>query len=498
MQLLWGDGMTVIRGNDSPNALLGTAGDDVIFGNGGDDTINGGSGNDRILGGAGTESASGGAGNDTFIFYSGAEAGFEETIDGGSGFDTLLLSSAQSTPGAGTLHFDFEFATIASIERLQLGSALNDITANITLSGLASTPFSPRLEFVGGAGADTVNFQVYGNLDLRGATFTNWHANDHVAIHAWDRSTVNGTGQADDIWVEGSFGLLKGNGGDDVFHLTSLGVVQEKIDGGAGRDSIVLDETGHLAQDALINIEDIVFAWSGAPDAPEFRADFYSDAFDVGMANPFFHFVDADAQVNAVQVFMTFDNSFSAAGFTFENWGAGNVVGVFGSGGSDTITGSVVNDELDGQGGNDLIRSGLGDDSLFGGAGDDRMNGGDGNDQLSGESGADILVGGLGNDSFAYLGAEDSGIGATLRDRILDFSLGDKIDLSALDASATMAGDQAFVLDADGVLTEGEIQFAGHLNTVIRINLDADPEADMEIVLKGVAPGSLSPSDFIL
>jgi serralysin len=76
-----------------------------------------------------------------------------------------------------------------------------------------------------------------------------------------------------------------------------------------------------------------------------------------------------------------------------------------------------------------------------------RLNGGAGDDRLIGGDGVDYLTGGAGNDIFvAEINATKVGSksGAISLDVILDFSAGDKIDLSGIDANPNEAGIQAF------------------------------------------------------
>jgi Ca2+-binding RTX toxin-like protein len=455
-----------IEGGEGDDRLLGQLGDDLIIGDVGNDTIGGGDGSDWIFGNVGADSVNGGAGNDTFEFRAALDVGGVETIHGGSGFDTLLLSSEGSLAGAGPIQLAFENPDISSIECLQFNSSLNDIAAEFLFDRPVEIGFSSHLEFVGGSGKDSVDFNLGdGNLslDLRGATFTNWSAEDRVEIHSSDYyCTVNGTGQADEIWLGLLGNHVNGNGGDDLF-VVDIGVSQATIDGGSGWDSLVI--RGSAVVDDLNrfrSIEEIRFESTGIGGRDFYFMTLWSDAFDLGFANPFFHFTDADAVKQTVQVFMSdADTYFSAAGFTFENWSVENRVLVLGSVNNDKIIGSTVGDYLIGSGG------------------------------------LDVLVGGMGNDTFAFESI-DSGIGQGNRDRILDFAGGDLIDLSYMDANASLVGDQAFVLDTDNILTEGEIRLRGNLNTLVQLNLDANTDVDMEIVLCGVAPGSIAADDFIL
>ncbi|MBD0270827.1 MAG: calcium-binding protein [Acetobacteraceae bacterium] len=117
-----------------------------------------------------------------------------------------------------------------------------------------------------------------------------------------------------------------------------------------------------------------------------------------------------------------------------------------GTAGADTLAGGTGHDSITGEGGNDTLQGSSGNDTLLGGAGYDALMGGDGSDRLAGGTEADVLIGGAGADRFVFSSVADG------NDRIQDFtrSQGDKIDLSAIDADPTAAGDQAFMF-ADGI-----------------------------------------------
>lgn len=107
-----------------------------------------------------------------------------------------------------------------------------------------------------------------------------------------------------------------------------------------------------------------------------------------------------------------------------------------------------------------LIAVGGIENTLSGGNGDDTITGGTGADRIIGGSGADALRGGGGNDAFVFLWA--AGATAASRDTILDFGSGteargtDLIDVSLIDADATIAGNQMFTF---GGTTEKGVGF---------------------------------------
>lgn len=146
--------------------------------------------------------------------------------------------------------------------------------------------------------------------------------------------------------------------------------------------------------------------------------------------------------------------------------------------------------------------------------GDDHANvlsGGAGNDVLAGRGGSDTLIGGAGADSFVYRAA-DNGV-----DRIVDFQQGlDKIDVSAIDASAFATGNDAFSLvsrlsheieDRPGSLViSHETQYLGTIEryglplyqdvTIVKGYVDGDSTADFQLTLTGNL--ALTASDFVL
>jgi Ca2+-binding RTX toxin-like protein len=148
-------------------------------------------------------------------------------------------------------------------------------------------------------------------------------------------------------------------------------------------------------------------------------------------------------------------------------------------------------------------RSGTGNDLdnvMTGNAGKNVLAGGIGNDTLRGLDAADTLTGGANADTFQFLALRDSGPQANSRDTITDFNAaeGDRIDLSALDAMASQAGDQAFVLDADNSFSEGEIRITlvGAGQYLVEANANADAGAEFSImVFSATAPVA---GDFIL
>lgn len=143
------------------------------------------------------------------------------------------------------------------------------------------------------------------------------------------------------------------------------------------------------------------------------------------------------------------------------------------------------------------ITGNSGNNILVGGGGTDHLSGGSGNDLLRGGVGLDYLTGGSGIDTFKYFSVSESLGSSSARDRITDFTAGDKLDLSYIDANSLVGGNQAFTLDTGGSFAAGEIrQTVYGSNVLLEANVDGDAAAELSILL--VNTSVLDAGDFIL
>jgi Ca2+-binding RTX toxin-like protein len=430
-----------IHGTDGDDFLIGTprndvidagAGNDIVYGREGNDAIYGGAGDDRIVGGAGDDTLFGGAGNDTLF--------------GGAGNDTLF------------------------------GEAGNDILygedGNDLILGGDGDDFASGGQgndtILGGAGNDTLQGDD-GNDTIEGED-----GNDHINGGAGNDRLIGDTGND---CISG------GNGNDTV----AGGAGNDRLDGGAGGDIL--------------------------------RGDGGDDRIDGGEGNDVLD----------------------------------------GGSGNDTLSGGTGNDNVDGGDGNDRLEGGAGNDVLAGGAGDDHIDGGCGDDVvvLSVDAGHDVISGGAGNDTLdlsqivfdenvdlpdgiveigdgqtarifeienvrgghgrdrlvadAHVNIMEGGDGndtfvfrdlASLkndggpRDHIVDFSVGDRLDLSRVGQEFDdFAGQKLFFAGASagqaqfdevGAVTyHHEIVSDTQEITVVTGNLDDNPDHEFEIVLDG-------------
>jgi Ca2+-binding RTX toxin-like protein len=122
--------------------------------------------------------------------------------------------------------------------------------------------------------------------------------------------------------------------------------------------------------------------------------------------------------------------------------------------------------------------------------GNDTLKGFGGADTLIGGHGTDTMYGGPGADHFVWEEIADTGITFATMDTVADFDPAlDKIDLHAIDADATLLGNQdfTFIDDASTPTAPGQINFV-HMNgdTYIVLNTNADPAADAIIQVSGI------------
>jgi Ca2+-binding RTX toxin-like protein len=212
-----------------------------------------------------------------------------------------------------------------------------------------------------------------------------------------------------------------------------------------------------------------------------------------------------------------------------------------GGDGDDTLEGGAGRNTIHGDSGDDLVllRSGSHCDIISGGEGRDTLDisdlvfdstvdlpdgivmidgaecarifeienvrGGSGRDRLVADEHTNIMVGGAGNDTFVFGSLASIVNSDGPRDHIMDFSLGDRLDLSHLSLDPDdfagrklfFAGAASASFDDIGAVTyHFEIVSNDQEVTVVTGNLDADDAPDFEIVLDG--HHELTQADFIL
>jgi Ca2+-binding RTX toxin-like protein len=379
---------------DILNDVRGTAGNDTLAGTGADEYF------DISAGGNDTVTAA--AGSDTI--FAGAAFTAGDRIDGGNPIDDNVEFDALVLDGNYAAGVVLAATTLTNVEMIVLNPGnnysltFNDATVNnstmtvdgsalsaantLTLTGSAETQAGSSYRMVGGAGNDV---------------FTGGAGADFFDISVGGNDTVNG-----------------GNG-DDAIDAGAALTAADRIDGGAGSDTLYLwgDYSAGLVfgPTTLANVEAI--------------------------------FLQAGNSYN-----LTMNDATLAAGRTLEINGTA----------LETGNNMAVNASAE-TGSTSIYR-------LIGGDGNDTLIGGAGNDLLAGGLGADVLTGGRGNDTFDYnqLGDGDA------NERILDFSKSGTNGVDVLNLHDMLLTFTGFT--GANAFTGGYLQFdtSSGANTVVRVD----------------------------
>lgn len=484
-------------GDGAANLFVGVAGADRLSGGGGDDLLVGDSSdladasNDILIGGAGADALYGGSpglgSGDTGIDaadYSASAAGVSVDLISGTGHggeaegDTLfqidnLVGSALAdrliagagvnvlTGGAG----DDALHGGAGADTLEGGDGIDQAdyrgsTAGVTVDLLAHT----------GSGGDAQGDVLTGIENLFGSSF-----DDHLTGD--DGRTILGGGNgADTLAGNGGDDSLAGEAGDDSL---DGGDGNDRLIGGAGVDTI----HGGIGNDSIDggSENDVLFGEDGNDTIVGGAGN---DQIDAGIGNDI---VEGGAGADAITGGAGSDTAYyssSASGVTV-NLAAGTASG--GDAQGDTLTGI---EQLYGSGGADVLTGDASNNALWGGAGGDVLTGG---------VGADALKGGAGSDFFVYASVADSTVAAAGKDTIADFSTGDRIDLSAIDADGNASnGNTAFTFGTGNFTGAGQLRVVdfgdGRQGVYLDINGDKNPDS----IIAVLSDHALTASDFVL
>lgn len=254
-----------ITGNVGKNTLVGNAGDDNLIGGDGDDTLDGGDDNDILNGGNGADAMAGGDGDDTYFINQGGDTITENASEG---TDTLISSSS-------TLDISLtgQFANIENVTLTNDTASGLDITGNASDNILIGQFKANKIN--GGDGNDTLDGKQGGDLmtggdgddiyfvdnladqtvevsaegtDSVNVVGISWTLADHVEnLTLGGRSTINGTGNAEDNGITGNkkANVLSGLDGDDTL---MGGNGDDTLIGGAGIDNL----TGGAGNDKFV------------------------------------------------------------------------------------------------------------------------------------------------------------------------------------------------------------------------------------------------------
>ncbi|MBW8728449.1 MAG: calcium-binding protein [Inquilinus limosus] len=481
--------MAVINGDDSANSLNGTDAPDFIYGYGGNDTLTAVGSADNLYGGAGDD-----------VLVSGTILNW---LYGGDGIDTVDYSHAShdlggvvATIGGGGGHGPAE------------GDSISSDIENIT-----GTVFD---DLMFGSSADNV---------LRGGPNSQNDGADE--LHGEDgNDQLFGDGANDWLYGEAGADILYGGVGEDAVRG---GDGNDYLEGGGGADFLV-GGAGSDTASYLLSPAGVVVAIGGYGSGGEAEGDLVGPDVENILGS-----IRADVLTGSDADNTIFGESpFALAGGDDVLSGLGGNDALHGCLGNDILRGGTGADTLYGDDGIDtasyftsgtgvvvnlatgtgrggeaqgdtltdieVVSGSQGNDSIVGDTGANTLQGWGGNDVLVGAGGADILTGGAGADRFVYGSAAQSMVGVNA-DRITDFShaQGDRIDLAAIDARTTVAGDQAFSFIGTGLYTgaAGQLRYAvdGGVTTVAG-DLNGDKVSDFHITLAGSV--ALAAADFVL
>ena len=489
-------GNDTVTGGNGNDVLLGGAGNDILAGGDGADLLDGGTGNDRLTGGAGDDVLAGGAGLDVIAGELGNDvvqirlvseaSGLAETIDGGADTDRLEVQGPGTVNLAAATLLDLEHFAPVNVTVLMTGAQLS------AFDSLTGTGFAETLVLSAPGTADFTGDVLISIDELRGSAGADRILLTDVAT----AQNVNALAGNDSII--GSLGADFVNGGDGA----------DTIQASAGHDTIIAGQGADRVQGGIGND---VFRFQGVSDVSGLNETIDGGA-DIDSLD--FPTLGARGPINLTTVTMSnievlgfSDSSVTLTGAQFANLdtiqGSGFVERlVVAGGGAVNLAGKTILfiDEIAFTAGNDVVTfAGVAQaQRIVTGAGNDSVIGGQGADVLIGGAGADTLVGGGGADRFVYEALSDSPLGGADRLGFVKAD-GDLIDLSAIDANLTAAGDQSFVFIGaaafSGIAGQLRASVSGGL-TIVEGDVNGVGGADLRIVLTGAV--ALTASDFAL
>ena len=507
------DGADSLEGDASDDTMMGNAGNDSLDGGGGDDTLMGGAGSDSIEGGDGDDMVSAGTGDDLIVGGNGAG---NDTYMGGAGDDTIRYISATDgikvdlAKGAASASAGGDAAGIGTdvlsgIENVIAGNFADQLTgdaADNVFMGMAGKDVID-----GGAGSDTADYSdktVSVTVTLNGAKAAVVKVGNVAEDSISNIENVNGGSASDRLTGDQHSNTLDGGKGADV------------MAGGKGNDTYKVDNAGDTVSEAASSGTDEVHSTvSYALTANVENLVLQGSSGINGTGNTLANRITGNDAANTLNGGAGADTMMGGEGndtYVVDN--VGDVVTEWSGGGTDTVRSSVSvsaaladdaksayigsqveNIQLTGSAATSATGNAL-DNVITGNSGANTLRGGAGADTLAGGLGRDTYFGGTGDDVFKFNQVADSGLGAARRDVIADFSDGDLIDLSGIDAVAGNASNDAFTL-LDAAPTAGSANGVLWFSKgVLYGSTDADTAAEFEIALTGVS--SVSADDFVL
>ena len=409
--------------------FFGTAGTDGIVGTPGRDRITALDGDDTIIAREGSDVIDAGGGNDRIVAGLG-----DDEIDAGAGDDIVFAGAGNDIVYAGLGN---DFVSGGSGDDHIIGGEGDDTLYGDDGIDLVEGGLGADALF-GGAGSDAL-FGEAGDDQIQGGEGDDFaeggEGNDQVA-GGLGNDTLEGGAGSDHLRGDDGNDTLMGGADDDI------------LEGGAG-DDVLLADAGNDQIDGGDG-QDVVVAGLGNDEVN------LGDGDDIAVALV----GDGDDNYQGGQGADTYDASQATETVVI-----------------DLDQGTATGVEI----GTDAIE---GFENAVGGAGNDII--------IAGNSG-NVLRGGAGQDVFVFVHASSSGSGGHRRDRIEDFEVGDRIDVSMMDGNEAADGLQRLTFQYDQAEFDGvgQVLFAYHQDeqsgeyTMIRFNIDEDDETDFEIEVVG-------------
>jgi Ca2+-binding RTX toxin-like protein len=520
--------------------VVGGSGDDTLIGSLYDNSVYGGSGNDSLTGNGGNDKITGGDGVDT-AKYSGNHADYSVTLLADSTYQVTDLR-AGSTDGSDilsgieTLTFADESISLVLVDPAAQAAAEAAALAAAQAAATAAAHAAELAAAKAAAEAAVPNAQAAANAAIANAAAT------HTAQAAASAYAAGAAAQASSAAAQaaaiGTNALAKLAAADAAGQAAAAAAALALANADATAADAGAAAAIAAAQAAVTAAAagDAVAALAARDTALNQAAIVKAAAADAIAQMHISH----EANVAAVADAQTVQDIVSAVDLNIVGTAFHDVLG--GGFGNDTIDGGAGSDDMAGGKGNDTYiveskgdiitelanqgvdnvlssadytlsanvenltitgtsgRAATGNELnniIIGNVGDNIINGMAGNDVITGGGGTDNLTGGLGNDIFKFNAIADS-VRGNKHDIITDFTTGDKIDLSQIDANTTTAAvNDAFNYIGAGAFTKvaGQLRYDAITHNLLG-DINGDGGADFEINLLGVT--SLTTDDFVL
>jgi Ca2+-binding RTX toxin-like protein len=378
---------------------------------------------------------------------------FDDVLDGGNGNDVINafvggVDTVNAGAGDDSISFGSSLTALDSVDggagNDQVGIVGNYTGSNALILGAATLT---NVEVLAALSGGSYDIRLNDATTAAGATFTVFGGNLAVG----ENFTVNAAAETNGtIITYGGLGTdtITGGAGNDGFYFgPSKYGVGDTVTGGSGtNDQLALDGDYTITVTSREDVE-VLALLRGPVSAP--------NSFNITVAD-----------------------SFTPTGQTRTIWGGQLLTSL-------TIDGSAET------GGNF---------TFFGGSQSDTLTGGAGADSISGGGSGDVLRGGLGNDSFRYNDvAHSNGSSNATRDQILDFTAGDRIDLSGIDA-ITGGSDDAFTFIGNGAFTNvaGQLRYTDNGNGTYTVEGDVNGDGIADLAILVTSPSVLIQGDFVI